>query len=190
MRAFDFDQISDEVYEALQVVYPTAHIYDMGGMDRMAPEVFTGIELPAVTYSLRLELNLERVTDYLTTKDTTNMQGTVEEMVPYDLAITVGCHSDLRREAQAMALQAHRAFGRAPCVGSIGCYLEDTYNTDFFQETGVFSFYFRWVGWLRLSGRAETAPLVETVRHRLEMRLRPGGEAEVEEVEYNASEEG
>ena len=168
MKAFTFDEIRDGVYTALKGIFPHYEILDLGSHMAFRGREFTEIELPVVTYSLSFRPNYARVVDEHTEKDVEKSVVTIEELIPYDVTLLVGVHSDLVQEAEAMALAVQRAWGYAPCVAGIGFHLTSLSYGGAFDLTGVASFQLQYVGWVRLPGpKTEAIPMIREVQMNL-----------------------
>jgi hypothetical protein len=163
MRGLTFDEIRDQVHARLAQIFPDVDILDVGSHSAFRGQDFIQIEPPVVTYALRFTPNFRRVVDEWTTKDLMNYTATIEELIPYDVILHIGCHSDLMKEAEDLALRLLRGLGRAPCIGEIGFHLVDTSYTGAFDLTGIYSYGFRYEGWVRLPGPVQTAPLIREI---------------------------
>jgi len=181
MRALTYDEIRDTVYARIAEIFPDVPVLDLGSHTAFRGRDFVEIELPVVTYSLSYRPNFSRVVETWEEKDIPNLTATLEELIPYDIVLTIGCHSDLLKEAEELALRVQRNLGRAPCIGEIGFCLVDTTYGGAFDLTGVYSFTFRYEGWARLPGPKDTVPLIREVVLPLKPCFSEGGE-EIDEI--------
>lgn len=164
MKTWTFDEIRDAIYDELVQAFPGERIYDLGKITTFTGQQFVDVELPCITYSLLLTLDYSRVVDELTEIDEAAGVGRVTELIPYRALITIACHSELQKEAEALSHRIHTRWGHAPCFAGIGCRLNRVDYADATETNGVYSYEYSWVGWVRLAGRTQEAPLLRTVR--------------------------
>ena len=138
------------------------------------------VELPLVTYSIRVKVNYERGYDEFTEKDLQAYTGTVTQLIPHDVILTIGVHSLYMEEADSMYHAVLRTFGFAPLIGGIGFKLTNDSPRPA-EEFGVYSYWLEYTGWVLLEGVAVTAPLVREVRHGVKVSAYVGDTKPAEE---------
>ncbi len=168
MKPVSFDELRDAIYNEVKTAFPGMRVYDVGSRSPAGAMQLVEIELPAITYSLSLELDYSRVVDELTEVDQDKKICRVTELIPYRAKVTVACHSEFQKEAEELSERIHRHWGHAPCFAGVGCRLADVRHVDAIETGGVYSYEFAWVGWIRLAGRTQEGPLLSGVQFVME----------------------